>query len=206
MRAAAASRAARSRARACVCGEMRMRGERRVARSRNGPIGKRAGYEPTRVTGAHQASRAPPSVMSLDETRRATTSKVPPPSRPPSPPRLDQGRGEVPPPVALGLVGLGLVVGNGCGRVLETASGGAWTGRRGWTIDAAGYRVRCPVHRAPAYRVPGPLVRSIPLLLLRQLLRFAQQIRNRLWADLHYPCVRKIKRSQGAREGESPLH
>ena len=189
-----------------MCGEMRMRGERRVARSRNGPIGKRAGYEPTRVTGAHQASRAPPSVMSLDETRRAMTSKVPPPSRPPSPPRLDQGRGEVPPPVALGLVGLGLIVGNGCGRVLETASGGAWTGTRGWTIDAAGSRVRRPVHRARACRVPGPLVRSTPLLLLRQLLRFAQQIRNRLWASLHYPCVRKIKRSQGAREGETPLH
>ena len=91
-------------------------GERRVARSRFVPIGKRSGYEPTRETGAHQASRAPPSVMSLDETRRATMSKVLPPSRPPSPPRLDQGRGEVPPPVALGLVwGLGLVIGNGCG-------------------------------------------------------------------------------------------
>ena len=116
--------------------------------------------EPTRVIGAHHASSAPPSVISLDDTRRASMSEVPAASRPASPPRLDQGRGEVPPAVALGLVGLSIGRDrDGCGVwVLWTASGGVWAGTRGWTIDT-GVRAGRLVHRARARRAPGPLAR-----------------------------------------------
>ena len=146
--------------------------------------------EPTRVIGAHQASSAPPSVISLDDTRRASMSEVPAASRPASPPRLDQGRGEVPPAVALGLVGLSIGRdGDGCGRrVLWTASGGVWAGTRGWTIDT-GVRVGRLVHRARARRAPGPLAReggrfptSVSFLI------YIRGIHDRL-VYLHYPCI-----------------
>jgi len=146
--------------------------------------------EPTRVIGAHQASSAPPSVISLDDTRRASTSEVPAPSRPASPPRLDQSRGEVPPAVALGLVGLSIGrEGGGCGRrVRGTASGGVWAGTRGWTIDT-GVRAGRLVHRARARRAPGPLARR----RRRFTTSVSFLIYKRGMCDclvyLHYPCI-----------------
>ena len=147
--------------------------------------------EPTRVIGAHQASSAPPSVISLDDTRRASTSEVPAPSRPASPPRLDQIRGEVPPAVALGLVGLSIGrEGDGCGVwVLWTASGGVWAGTRGWTIDT-GVRVGRLVHRARARRAPGPLARprrTHPYTSVSFLI-YKRGIHDCL-VHLHYPCI-----------------
>ena len=146
--------------------------------------------EPTRVFGAHHASSAPPSVISLDDTRRASMSEVPSASRPASPPRLDQSRGEVPPAVALGLVGLSIGRdGDGCGVwVLWTASGGVWTGTRGWTIDTV-VRVGRLVHRARARRAPGPLAReggrfptSVSFLI------YKRGIHDYLFY-VHYPCI-----------------
>lgn len=147
--------------------------------------------EPTRVIGAHQASSAPPSVISLDDTRRASISEVPAPSRPASPPRLDQSRGEVPPAVALGLVGLSIGRdGDGCGVwVLWTAPGGVWAGTRGWTIDT-GVRAGRLVHRARARRAPGPLARrrrTLPYTSVSFLI-YKRGIHDRL-VYLHYPCI-----------------